>query len=230
VGERIIRFLLSGKDPASLAGPLAALDTELPEGVSLAYGMRDIRGSPAGTAHGKALGEPPIVYDAFVEFREAGGGGFERLEAIACDAAAGIAPFADLAHSSVIEGHCHILMSRPGPFMMIFALSPPAGMSHDAFIGHWRDIHAPMVVAASRGKGSYLQLHGDPAASKRMAGRVSFGGPVFSGHAGGWLSDPAAVVHTLSLPASLAALEDERRFIDHSRSSMGIFAFNGSRE
>lgn len=227
MSDRIIRFLLVDRETGRMAERLAALTIALPEGVTMAYGMRDPAASAAGTAHGDALGDPPLLFDAFLEFREAGAGGLDRLEEFALGAVEQVAPAIDLSRSSAIAGHRHVLMTRGGPCMMIFALTPPTAMTPPDFFAYWRDRHAPMVIAASGGKGSYYQLHGNMAASTRLAERLSLRGPIFAGHAGGWMKDPALLGKSLSFPASVAALEDERQFIDHARSSMGVFRYNG---
>ncbi|MET0362620.1 MAG: hypothetical protein ABW048_12815 [Sphingobium sp.] len=228
MSERIIRFLLTSAAGGEIGSRLAALAEEIPGGVDIGYGVRDERASPAGTQHGAALGDSPLLFDAYVEYRErdggeSGEGDFGRLTTVATDAMGRMAPWIDATSSSIIVGHRHVLMPRRAPFMMIFALSPPPGMGQDGFLGHWRDRHGPMVVEAARGKGSYYQLHGDTVRTAALADVLGIGGLRLSGHAGGWMRDPEMLTRSLAVPSALVALEDERLFIDHSRSSMGVY-------
>lgn len=113
---------------------------------------------------------------------------------------------------------------------LTFCLHRLPSLSRDEFQRYWREQHAPLVArhAAVLRIRRYVQLHslpdGDPANAGLQASR---GGPVdYDGVAELWwdsLDDLAAATASADgRAASLALLEDERRFIDLARSPLWL--------
>jgi uncharacterized protein (TIGR02118 family) len=109
---------------------------------------------------------------------------------------------------------------------LVFCLRRLPHLSREEFQRYWRETHGPLVrrhAAALRIR-RYVQLHTAPDAAS-AALRASRGGPEpFDGVAELWWDGQAEVEAALATPegrtASLALLEDERRFIDLARSPL----------
>lgn len=113
---------------------------------------------------------------------------------------------------------------------LTFCLHRLPSLSRDEFQRYWREQHAPLVArhAAVLRIRRYVQLHSLPDGDPANAGlRASRGGPAdYDGVAELWwdsLDDLAAATASADgRAASLALLEDERRFIDLARSPLWL--------
>ena len=109
---------------------------------------------------------------------------------------------------------------------LTFCLHRLPGLSREAFQEYWIDKHAPLVAKhreALRIR-RYVQLH-STTADLNEAVRASRGAPeMYDGVAQLWWDDLDDVVTAMSSPEGQAAgsalLEDERKFIDLSRSPL----------
>ena len=109
-----------------------------------------------------------------------------------------------------------------------FALRRKSGLSREEFQRYWREVHAPLVKshAGALGIRRYVQTHtlDNPA---NAALRASRGGPEeYDGVAELWWDSLEALAAATASEAGIAAgralLEDERRFIDLSRSPLWL--------
>lgn len=113
---------------------------------------------------------------------------------------------------------------------LTFCLHRLPSLSRDEFQRYWREQHAPLVArhAATLRIRRYVQMHSVPDGDPVNAGlRALRGGPEdYDGVAELWwdsLDDlAAATASDEGRAASLALLEDERRFIDLSRSPLWL--------
>lgn len=113
---------------------------------------------------------------------------------------------------------------------LTFCLHRLPSLSRDEFQRYWREQHAPLVArhAATLRIRRYVQMHSLPDGDPVNAGlRASRGGPEdYDGVAELWwdgLDDlAAATASDAGRAASLALLEDERRFIDLARSPLWL--------
>lgn len=113
---------------------------------------------------------------------------------------------------------------------LTFCLHRLPSLSRDEFQRYWREQHAPLVAhhAATLRIRRYVQTHSLPDGDPVNAGlRASRGGPEdYDGVAELWwdsLDDlAAATASDEGRAASLALLEDERRFIDLARSPLWL--------
>ena len=113
---------------------------------------------------------------------------------------------------------------------LTFCLHRLASLSRVEFQQYWRERHAPLVArhAATLRIRRYVQTHALPDDDTVNAGlRASRGGPEgYDGVAELWwdsLDDlAAATASNEGRAASLALLEDERRFIDLARSPLWL--------
>ena len=113
---------------------------------------------------------------------------------------------------------------------LTFCLHRLPSLSRDEFQRYWREQHAPLVArhAATLRVRRYVQTHSLPGGDPVNGGlRASRGGPEdYDGVAELWwdsLDDlAAATASDEGRAASLALLEDERRFIDLARSPLWL--------
>jgi uncharacterized protein (TIGR02118 family) len=111
---------------------------------------------------------------------------------------------------------------------LVFCLHRRPGLSREEFHEYWKDTHAPLVrrCAEALGIQRYVQLHTreDPLNDVLQASR---GAPeAFDGIAELWWKSREALEEALSTAEGQEAgrilLEDERRFIDLSRSPIWL--------
>ena len=111
---------------------------------------------------------------------------------------------------------------------LVFCLRRRAELSRAEFQRYWRETHGPLVrqhadVLRIR---RYVQVHtlDDPINNALRAGRAS--GEPYDGVAELWWDSAAdlaaATASEQGRAASLLLFEDERRFIDHARSSLFV--------
>ena len=110
---------------------------------------------------------------------------------------------------------------------LTFCLHRLPGMSREAFQAYWFDNHAPLVARHSKVLRirRYVQMHSATHAFNDVI-RASRGAPeMYDGVAELWwdsMDDLTAPPTPESQAAGLALLEDERKFIDLSRSPLFI--------
>lgn len=109
---------------------------------------------------------------------------------------------------------------------LTFCLVRLPGLGRPEFQAYWRDVHAPLVasVAPTLGIRRYVQCHSLPAEA-HLGLRASRAAPdEFDGVAELWFDSLETVIENGRRPEAQAAgqllLEDERRFIDLSRSPL----------
>jgi uncharacterized protein (TIGR02118 family) len=109
---------------------------------------------------------------------------------------------------------------------LTFCLTRLPNLSRQAFLDYWFNVHAPLVasVAETLTIRSYVQLHSLPAEAS-AAIRASREGPAdYDGVAELWFDSLDAIAANCARPEARAAaallLEDERRFIDLSKSPL----------
>ena len=148
----------------------------------------------------------------------------EQLAAVYRGAVERLAAAADPDRSAVVSGVQHTVLDGDGSYFVSFALRRPPAMSRGDFSHYWLGVHGKMARDAPRRRpGGYRQLHADPEASRALAAAVGFGvsdydGVVMSDH-----SEVERMKRAFSHPAVReVALADERTFIDHSRSAIGL--------
>jgi uncharacterized protein (TIGR02118 family) len=109
---------------------------------------------------------------------------------------------------------------------LMFALRRRPDLTREEFQSYWRDHHVPLVRSHAEALGirRYIQVH-TLADEFQAALRASRQAPeAYDGVAELWYdsleSIAAAVATEAGQAASVALLEDERRFIDHERSPL----------
>lgn len=174
-----------------------------------------------GTAHGAVVSER---VDGVLSVPTASASSQQELAGALRATAERLAETADVRRSAVLAGVEHTVVDGDGPLHINFVLRRPATMDHAQFCDYWLNNHGQLARDAPRRRaGGYRQLHADPARSQEFATACGFGlsdydGMVFSDH-----SDVERMKRAFAHPSvSEIALADERHFIDHSRSRIGL--------
>jgi uncharacterized protein (TIGR02118 family) len=112
---------------------------------------------------------------------------------------------------------------------LVFCLRRLPDLSRAEFQRYWRERHAPLVAshAATLGIRRYVQVHTTLDDALNDGLRASRGGPEpYDGVAELWWDGPDALLAATATEdgrrAGLALLEDERRFIDLTRSPLFV--------
>jgi EthD domain len=142
-----------------------------------------------------------------------------KLLARAAGLSARFAGLVDAAASTALVGHEHVFIaSERAPVRYQYLMRRRADFSHEAYLARNRDVHAQFGLRTP-GILGYVQLHVDPAASRRAADASGFGvcdvDSVSELHLAS-LGEFLRAVSTSSIGAE--AVADEERFVDRARS------------
>lgn len=130
--------------------------------------------------------------------------------------------------SAVIAGTEHIILPGQEPLMLILAIRRLAHMTDEAYHDYWLNKHSEVArrVPVLR---AYRQFHANEPASRDIGKLLDIGVVDFNGAAQGYYRDIKDFFDIMAQPEVTAdAIEDEKNFIDHSRSVMGLFKIIGS--
>src|ERR1022692_1646318 len=94
---------------------------------------------------------------------------------------------------------------------IVYCISKLPRLSNEEFHRYWRDIHGPIA-----GKIPGCRKCGETPPVPRGVGERE---PAFDGVAELWFDDWKALEAAMATKEVAAALEDERKFIDHSRTA-----------
>lgn len=173
------------------------------------------------TAHAEAVQESQ-PFDALFEVG-APDADYDRLLAAIKDIPKRIEDSIDLANSTVIAGVEHLIISGEDAITIVFAIRRLPGMAPEAFYDHWLNKHADVGRSIANLRG-YRQFHGDAAATKEAARATGVGLDDYDGVAQSYFKDVEDFLKIMSEPEMVQdALEDEKNFIDHTRSPMGVY-------
>ncbi len=130
----------------------------------------------------------------------------------------------DRSRSAVVAGSEFVVVEGDQPIVLAMALTRKAELRREQFVDHWSTTHADLGRQVPGSEG-YRQLHLDPVLTGEARALLGFGGPEFDGVALAYYSSRDAALAILAdVEVTATLLEDERRFIDHSRAAMVIGA------
>ncbi len=97
---------------------------------------------------------------------------------------------------------------------IVYCITRKPELSEQEFRRYWRDVHGP-IAARIPGVRRYVQSHTIDRAGEIRA-------PDFDGVAELWFDDFDALLAAMGSSEVQAAIEDERNFIDHSRTAFFV--------
>jgi hypothetical protein len=177
-----------------------------------------VPGATDGLPHAAALGGDPKSFGAMLDLT---GPTCESVLPLVTSLRRVLRPIA--AQSVVLAGTEHVLAPGEDACQFLVVLAPLPSLSQEAFHTYWLEHHARVVRPGRSGRG-YRQFHADPDASRIIGQAIGLSTRGFEGTATGYVPDLATFRTALGDAQRLAPiLEDERRFIDHTRTAIGLY-------
>lgn len=170
--------------------------------------------------HMDVMKDSPAPQDAVVEF--IGPAAVAGAEPIARRIVDELRPLLDAGRSNAAYIDEYAITQGDGPVFCVMTLRRYPDMTRPDFMEAWFGRHAKLGEKVEGVR--YRQNHAELATSAALCGRIGLAGPEFDGFALSYFVDPPEAVKILGAPAvAVGAIEDERRFIDHSRSQFGLY-------
>jgi EthD domain len=173
-----------------------------------------------GLAHGDETAQAP----AFVALVQVERIAPERLSEVLDVLAAQLASYGQLDRdrSSVVVGEELVVVPGEQPLMLAMALPRRDSLDRVEFQRYWSTSHAELGRRVPGSQG-YRQVHTKAAVTDEARRVLGVGGPDFDGVAVACYADRAAFLSIMANEAVIGQLlEDERKFIDHSRAAMVV--------
>jgi EthD domain len=176
------------------------------------------------TAHSAEMRDAPPPFDVVVDFGDEDASTEDLLSAVK-GVGRSLASAVDAERSAALLGTEHVIVAGTRPLILVFPLRRLDALTYDEFHDHWLQKHAALARAIPVIQ-AYRQFHALPAESDAAAEAAGVAISDFEGAAEGYYQDLQSFLDIMSAPEVVAdAIEDERRFIDHSRSVMGLYQF-----
>lgn len=216
-----VELLLAGQQQ-DYSSELSVLADDLASGFQQRGRVRTVAHDPSilsGLAHGaETAAAPPYVGLVEITLDEADTAGALTALAAPMDRA----EWLDRAASTVVVGTELTVVPGDERIMLAMALTRRAGMSLAEFTEYWSTNHAALGRQVPGSEG-YRQVHLDTELTSQARELTGFTGPRFDGVALAYYSTEAtfqSIMANAEITGPL--LEDERRFIDHSRAAIVI--------
>jgi hypothetical protein len=218
-----VELLLAGQQQEH-SSQISVLGDDLANGVQQHGRVRAVAHNPSilsGLAHGaETAAAPPFVGLVEITLDE----GDTATAVATLSAPMDRAGWLDRTASAVVVGPELTVVPGDERIMLAMALTRRAGMPLADFTEYWSTKHADLGRQVPGSEG-YRQVHLDTELTSQARELTGFTGPRFDGVALAYYSTEAtfqAIMANAEITARL--LEDERRFIDHSRAAMVVGA------
>jgi len=171
-------------------------------------------------AHQILMQDSPPPFDAVVQLA------CDETTATLSDSLAMIAErldtWIDRSRSAVLVGDEVKITAGGGTILIVMPLRRRPELTHDQFMAHWFERHADLGEAVEGVR--YRQNHVDYAATDALAERLGFTFEPMDGLTESYFTTADEAFELMSREeVAVAAIEDEKRFIDHSRSHFGFY-------
>lgn len=231
-----IQLLLTSKQGSSpglletrLAAGVERIRHRLPDG---AWHLVAVRLSDDPTkrldAYVAELGKEQLSFDAVFEIG-APDADFSLLTASLTSVMEELSDMIIPQKNAVMAGTEHVILPGQCPLMLVFALHRLPTLTSQQFHEYWLNRHVVVArkVPVLR---AYRQFHADVEATCAAGGELGVDITDFEGAAQGYYQGIQDFMDIMTQPAVVAdALADERKFIDHSRSVMGLYRIAGQK-
>ncbi|MFA7439711.1 MAG: EthD domain-containing protein [Sphingomonadaceae bacterium] len=175
-------------------------------------------------AHQVLMEDSPPPFDAVVQLASDSPDAplADRLEAIANR----LAPWIDRSRSAVLVGEEIKITTGDGAVQIVMPLRRRPELTHDQFMEHWFERHADLGEAVEGVR--YRQNHVDYSATDALRERLGFTFEPMDGLTESYFGSSNEAFELMSREeVAIGAIEDEKRFIDHSRSQFGFYRIVG---
>ena len=171
-------------------------------------------------AHQILMENRPPPFDAVVQL--SGGESATVLSDRLADIAARLDTWIDRSRSAVLVGEEIRITAGDGPVLIVMPLRRLPELSHEQFMAHWFERHADLGEAVEGVR--YRQNHVDYTATNALAQRLGLSFEPMDGLTESYFDNEQEAFTLMSREeVTVGAIEDEKRFIDHSRSQFGFY-------
>jgi len=224
----VLRLLLRGADPESVATALAAEADGVWEGVAGEPGAR-LRvlalqpGLAERTPHARVMRGAPFEAALEIGIEDAP---LTRIIETADGLGERLGPAVDLGASYALAGREYVFSPGDTDTVLFVVIGRDLSLGFEDHHRHWLNRHGWLVKPGADASGTgYRQFHADPKASSFAARRSGVGRHEFEGIAVACYPDADGYLRVMSNADRLAPiLEDARRFIDMETSSPGLYS------
>lgn len=173
-------------------------------------------------AHQVLMKDSPPPFDAIIQFAASDAGDVPVMTDALARLASRLEPWLDPGRSAVLVGQEIPITQGIGPIMVSMPLRRLPQLTHQEFMQHWFERHASLGEAVEGVR--YRQNHVDAAETSALAARMGLHFEPMDGLTESYLMtvDEAVEMFTRD-EVAIGAIEDEKRFIDHSRSQFGFY-------
>jgi len=171
--------------------------------------------------HQVLMKDSPAPFDAMIQFSSNHKADLQEMTDLLALLAGELGDYMDKRRSTVLVGSEVAITQGIGPVHLAMALRRLPSLSHDQFMAHWFGRHASIGEAV---KGvHYRQNHVDSIKTEAISARLGLGLEALDGLVDSYFANTEDAVELLSREeVSVGAIEDEKLFIDHSRSHFGF--------
>lgn len=162
---------------------------------------------------------PKTPYRGALELRAGEGADAAALIALSAGLAQRFGAALDPSASTALVGEEHVLIAAErAPVRYQYLMRRRADFSHEAYLARYREVHAQFGLRTP-GILGYVQVHVDPAASRRAAEAAGFGACDVDSVSELHLASLGEFLRAVSAsPIGAEAVADEERFVDRARS------------
>lgn len=171
--------------------------------------------------HQVLMKDSPAPFDAMIQFSSNQKADLPAMINLLVLLANELGEYLDKSRSTVLVGNEVAITQGIGPVHLAMALRRLPLLTHDEFMAHWFGRHASIGEAV---KGvHYKQNHVDAVETEALSDRLGLGLEVLDGLVDSYFANTEDAVELLTREeVSVGAIEDEKLFIDHSRSHFGF--------
>jgi hypothetical protein len=205
-----------------LASEARLIQASLPKGTSQLTAIRPGEDPTRNTVHSKEVASVVESFDAVFEVG-AESGDLKQLAFALRELIGHLDGWIDPSRSAVVAGTEHVILPGDEPFLLVFAIRRLPSLTVKAYHDYWLNKHAEVArrVPVLR---AYRQFHADEDATEEAGKILNIGITDFNGAAQGYFRDIKDFLEIMAQPeVTTDALEDEKKFIDHSRSAFGLY-------
>ena len=214
VDRKDFRAAFTGMAEAAAGGQRA--------GIGQTWSLAILPGEMPIIPHQVLMKDSPAPFDAIIQFASNDAGDMPAMTDALARLGSELAPWLDRTRSAVLVGQEIPITQGIGPIMVAMPLRRLPQLSHEEFMKHWFERHASLGEAVEGVR--YWQNHVDCAATTALAARIGLCFEPMDGLTESYFMTTDEAVELLSRDeVAIGAIEDEKRFIDHSRSQFGFY-------
>ncbi len=175
-----------------------------------------------GLPHQVLMADSPAPFDAAYQLRSADTGGLQGLSDGIVEVVKQLDKWLDRERSALLVGTEVAITRGGGPIEIIMPLRRVPHQTHDEFMENWYGRHASIGEAVDGVR--YRQNHVDTEATRCLSARTGIEFEPLDGITESFFDSAEDAINIMSRQeVAVDAIEDEKQFIDHSRSHFGFY-------